>query len=173
MRRQCAAGSAKRLPRAPGRRRNAAIRAATSCSGRPDAKAEAPQDCVADPSRRDIAKAHAEHQRPGKMDAAQAAVDAALDVPRRLVAAGEEWGRPLPAIGHRRRKKARTDNGYADTVAHEARPERLGIGAQPGLACAIAGAGRLTAKLRNRSDRDAAALFSLVYSLAYRRHWST
>src|SRR6266550_9178384 len=162
MRRQCAAGSAKRLPRAPGRRRNAAIRAATSRSGRPDAKAKAPQDCVADPSRRDIAKAHAEHQRPRKMDAAQAAVDAALDVPRRLVAAGEEWGRPLPAIGHRRRKKARTDNGHADTVAHEARPERLGIGAQPGLAGAIAGTVRQTAKCRNRSDSDDAAASALA-----------
>src|SRR3954452_25543236 len=99
MRRQCAAGSAKPLPRAPGRRRNAAIRAATSCSGRPDAKAEAAQDCVADPSRRDIARAHAEHQGPGKMYAAQAAVVAAFDVPRSLFAYGEEWSRPLPAIG--------------------------------------------------------------------------
>src|SRR2546430_17318040 len=104
------------------------------------------------------------------MDAAQAAVDAALDVPRRLVAAGEEWGRPLPAIGHRRRKKARTDNGNADTVAHEARPERLGIGAQPGLAGAIAGAVRQTAKCRNRSDSDYAAASALAAAPEERRH---
>src|SRR5207302_8214745 len=123
-------------------------------SSRPDAETKTAQDRVANPSWREIAEAHPKHQRPRKMDAAPPVIDAALDLARGLVSAGEERRRPLPAIGHRRRKEPRADDGHPDTVAHEARPKRLGVSAQPSLAGAIAGAVGQTAKCRHRGDGD-------------------
>src|SRR5260370_1706331 len=67
-----------------------------------DVEAEIAQDSVADDGRREIAEAHAEDQRPGKIDAGMAAVDAALDPPGGALAAGEALGRPVPALRHRR-----------------------------------------------------------------------
>src|SRR5216683_1847827 len=72
-------------------------------SGGADVKVEIAQDAVADDGRREIAKAHAEDQRPGKINAGAAAVDATLDPPGGALAAGEERRRSVPAIGHRRR----------------------------------------------------------------------
>src|SRR5437870_12796838 len=50
-------------------------------SGGADVEAEIAHDAVADHRRGEIAKAHAEHQRPRKIDARPAAIDAALDAP--------------------------------------------------------------------------------------------
>src|SRR5215470_2961513 len=136
--RRCAAGSATPPPRAPARRRDAAIRGAIPRSRRPDPKTETAQDRVADHGRRKVAEAHAEDERPRKMNARPAAVDAALDMPRRRVAADQKRGRALPTVTHRRRKEAGADDGHTDIVTRQPRPQRLRISAQPGLARAVA-----------------------------------
>src|ERR1051326_543186 len=138
-------------------------------SSRPDAETKAAQDRVANPSWREIAEAHPKHQRPREMDAAPPVIDAALDVAGGFVTAGEERRRTLPAIGHRRRKEPRADDGHPDTVAHEARPKRLGVSAQPRLAGAIAGAVGQTAKCRHRGDCDDASAPALAQARDERR----
>src|SRR5207244_237278 len=80
-----------------------------SFSGGADTEMEAAHDAVADQRRGEIAKAHAKDQRPGKIDARAAAVDAALDPPGGALAAGEKRGRAVPAIGHGRAEKSRAD----------------------------------------------------------------
>src|SRR5271163_876149 len=110
------------------------------CPARPDVKAEAPQDRVADNGRRDVAELQAEHQRPWKRDSAPAAVDAALDDAGRGLATGEKRGRPVEAVGHRRVEKTRTYDRHPNPTRRQARSQRFGIGTQPGFARAIAGA---------------------------------
>src|SRR5258708_7947325 len=98
---------ATRTSRTPTARCNSA--SAPICSGGADAEAEIAHDAIADRRRGEIAKPHAEHQRPGKIDARAAAVDTALDSLRGALATGEERGRAVPAIGHGRGKKTWTD----------------------------------------------------------------
>lgn len=79
-------------------------------------EAETAHNPIPDRRRGEIAKAHAEDQRPGEIDARPAAVDAALDMPGGTLAAGEKRGRAVPAIGHRRGKKTWTDHRYPDAI---------------------------------------------------------
>src|SRR5271169_2054081 len=92
------------------------------CPARPDVKAEAPQYRVADDRRRDVAELQAEHQRPRKRDPAPATVDAALDDAGRGLAAGEERGRPVEAVGHRRIKKSGAHDRHPDPTRPQTRP---------------------------------------------------
>src|SRR5436305_5945544 len=139
-----AAGLARPPPQAPARPRGAASRVAITRSRRPDSKTKTAQDCVADRGRREVAEAHAEHERQRKVDARSTAIDAAFDMPRGRVAADEKRGRTLPALGHRRGKKAGANDGHADIVTRQPWAKRLGISAQPGLARAIPRAVRQT-----------------------------
>src|SRR5271155_1266927 len=107
-----------------------------------DLKSEAPQDGVADESRRDVAELQAEHERPWKRHPTPSAIDAALDGAGCVLAAGKERGRPAEAVGHRRREKAGTYDRHPDPKRRQAGPQRFGIGPQSGLARAIAGAVR-------------------------------
>src|SRR5262249_60029685 len=63
-------------------------------SDRVNTEAITPQDRIADNGGGQGAKMQAEHERPRKSDAPPAAIDPALDDPRRAVAAEQKQGRP-------------------------------------------------------------------------------
>src|SRR5712691_7406936 len=130
----------------------------SSRSGRMDPEAVAPQDRIADHGGREVTELQTEHERPRKGNPAPSAIDATLDDLGSGVAAQQKWGRPVEAIGHRRIEKPGTYDGHAYAALLQARPQRFRVGAQPGLARAIARViGKPAIGGNRRDDGDATA----------------
>src|SRR5471030_2977346 len=104
------------------------VRGIVTPSARHDMEPVGAHDCIPKHRRDQIREPQPENKDGRESDAGRPPVDPPFNDCRRLFQREQERRPALETVGHRGRKKARTDYGYGNSVRRQHGPDRLAVG---------------------------------------------